>query len=166
MKQIILTIVFMVGAIVGQTPQRAPEWVLQNTKGQNVSYYDLKGSVILINFWSVCCATCKPELMELGELHTELEDQGLITIGIGISSGDVEFIRQFKELIGVDIPLLTGNPRILKRILDDFGKIRRIPSLVIIDQEGYVVHKIPGFISKEEMKELLLPLLIQGHNQE
>lgn len=149
----------MVPAFGVNPPEKAPEWVLQDTQGKNLASYDLIGKVVVMDFWAIWCSTCKPELMELAELQEELREEGVVIVGIGVDSGDREFLAQFKELLNLNFPLLSGNPRTVKRILREYGNIRRIPTLIILDRDGYIVHRITGFKNKEELKALLRPLL-------
>ncbi|MBC8400112.1 MAG: TlpA family protein disulfide reductase [Candidatus Marinimicrobia bacterium] len=158
MRHLILIMIYYT-TLSGYLPEKAPEWVLQNTKGENVALYDLKGKVVIIDFWAIWCTTCKPELIELSELQTELQQNDFTVVGIGVDSGDIDFLAKFKALLGLNFQLLSGNRRIVKRILRDYGNIRRIPSMIIIDKEGKIVHRITGFKHREELKDLIKPLL-------
>lgn len=140
-------------------PERAPEWVLKNTDGENIALTDLQGKVVIIDFWAIWCSTCKPELRELSALQDELGSVGLQIVGIGVDSGDIKFLKEFEEFMKLNFPLLTDQRRLVKRILRDYGNIRQIPSMIIIDRTGNVIHRITGFKNRAELIPLLEPLL-------
>ncbi len=159
MKIALFTSIILLSIIQASLPERAQEWVLQNTDGKNIALTDLYGNVVIIDFWAIWCSTCKPELRELSALQDELGSQGLQIVGIGVDSGDLEFLKEFKSFMKLSFPLLTGQRRLVKRILRDYGNIRQIPSMIIIDQSGYIIHRITGFKNRSELLPLLIPLL-------
>ena len=119
----------------GSQPEKASEWVLQSTDGSRVALYDLKGKVVIIDFWAIWCTTCKPELQELSQLQEKLIDD-VVVVAIGVDSGDMKFLKEFHAYLDLSFPLLFGKKHQIKRILRDYGNIRQIPSIIIINREG------------------------------
>ena len=140
-------------------PEKAAEWVLQSTDGERIALYDLKGKIVIIDFWAIWCATCKPELQELSKLQEQMRADGVVVVAIGVDSGDLNFLKEFQSYLNLNFPLLTGQKRQIKRILREYGNIRQIPSIIIIDKEGNIVHRITGFRPQEELIKLVNPLL-------
>ncbi len=119
---------------------------------------DLRGKIVVMDFWAIWCSTCKPELKELAQLQEELGVEKVVVVGIGVDSGDLDFLGRFKDMLNLNFDLLTGNRRTVKQILRDYGNIRRIPTLIIIDRKGNIAHRITGFKGKDELSRLILSL--------
>ena len=143
-------------------------------KGDAVKLADLKGKVVLLEFWGYWCGPCIASMPVLFELHEKFADKGLVIVGIHLDAdGEVDTaakldakIASFKKEVwkGKDLPFpvaLTSGRR------DDAGGragvagtygIRGYPSTILIDREGKVVGSFAAHDSKSaiEMMEKLL----------
>ena len=66
----------------GSTP--APDFTLATTTGELVSMSDLRGKVILLNFWGTWCGPCRMELPDFVKLYDKYNKDGLEIVGITI----------------------------------------------------------------------------------
>src|SRR5690625_734255 len=125
---------------------RAPEltgrrWI--NTGGDDLSLADLRGKIVLLDFWTFCCINCLHVLDELRPLKEKYSD---VLVTIGVHSPKFEFARtveavdQAVERYGVE-----------HIVLDDPGLVtwqaytaRAWPTLVLIDQARYIVASMSG----------------------
>ena len=134
-------------------------------KGDAVKLADLKGKVVLLEFWGYWCGPCIASMPVLFDLHEKFADKGLAIVGIHLDGdGEVDTaakldakIAGFKKEVwkGKDLPFpvaLTSGHR------DDDGEsrggiagaygIRSYPSTILIDREGKVVGKFQARDSK------------------
>jgi len=101
---------------------------------RRVSMGDLRGKVVLMNFWASWCAECRPELPVLERLHRELAPQGFAVIGINAREGS-EAIRRYASELGLTFPL----------VLDRDGKINALygvvglPTTFLVGRDGRAV---------------------------
>jgi len=101
---------------------------------RRVSMRDLRGKVVLINFWASWCAECRPEMPVLERLHRELAPQGFAVIGINAREGS-EVIRRYASALGLTFPL----------VLDRDGKINSLygvvglPTTFLVGRDGRAV---------------------------
>ena len=90
----------------GSTP--APDFTLATTTGELVSMSDLKGKVILLNFWGTWCGPCRMELPDFIKLHNKYNKDGLEIVGITIRRGEsIEDVAKFQEQWGLNYLLLN-----------------------------------------------------------
>ncbi|MCP9945562.1 redoxin domain-containing protein [Streptomyces somaliensis] len=126
---------------------RAPELVGEggwlNTGGASYRLADLRGRIVILDFWTFCCINCLHVLDELRELEEEHRDT-VVVIGVHspkfVHEADHRAVADAVERYGVEHP-----------VLDDPGlvtwkqyAVRAWPTLVVIDPEGYVVAQHAG----------------------
>lgn len=125
---------------------RAPEllgrgWL--NTGGEQVRLADLRGKVVVLDFWTFCCVNCLHVLDELRPLEREFADQ-LVLVGVHSPKfeheADPVALEQAVERYAVHHPVLD-DPE-----LTTWGAYtaRAWPTLVVIDPEGYIVGQFSG----------------------
>jgi len=128
------------------TRVRAPElrgrgWL--NTGGRRLTLSDLRGRVVLLDFWTFCCINCLHVLDELRPLEEKYADV-LVTIGVHSPKfeheRDPEALARAVERYGVEHPVLD-DPELL--MWDQYAA-RAWPTLVVVDPEGYVVATMAG----------------------
>jgi len=125
---------------------RAPElrgrrWL--NTGGAELSLADLRGKIVLLDFWTFCCVNCLHVLDELRELEERYADV-LVTIGVHspkfAHEADPDAVVAAVERYAVHHPVLD-DPELLTW---DAYAARAWPTLVVIDPRGYVVAQMSG----------------------
>ncbi|MGW7197821.1 NHL domain-containing thioredoxin family protein [Streptomyces chryseus] len=126
---------------------RAPELIGKggwlNTGGEELSLADLRGRVVILDFWTFCCVNCLHVLDELRELEEKHRDTVVI---IGVHSP--KFVHEAEHQAVVDAVERYG---VHHPVLDDPElatwkqyAVRAWPTLVVIDPEGYVVAQHAG----------------------
>lgn len=125
---------------------RAPElvgrrWI--NTGGENLSLEDLRGKIVLLDFWTFCCINCLHVLDELRPLEEEYAD---VLVTIGVHSPKFEFEREIEA-----VDRAVERYQVEHIVLDDPNletwkayTARAWPTLVVIDPEGYIVASMSG----------------------
>ena len=125
---------------------RAPEltgrrWI--NTGGDDLSLEDLRGKIVLLDFWTFCCINC---LHVLDELRPIEEKYGDVLVTIGVHSPKFEFERTVEavdravERYGVEHIVLDDPDLVTWQAYT----ARAWPTLTLIDPEGYIVASMSG----------------------
>ena len=143
----------------------APDFTLADLKGQKISLSDLKGKVILLNFWGTWCGPCKREIPDFVSLSKKHKKNGLEIIGVTLSSGSPEKIQDFSQKWKINYTLLTDiNGNETQSVTARYGQatsqpITGIPTTFIIDREGYIRKRYVGPRSEEVFYKDLEPYL-------
>jgi len=131
---------------VDRVQVRAPElcgrhWL--NTGGEALSVADLRGKIVLLDFWTFCCVNCLHVLDELRELEERYADV-LVTVGVHspkfLHEAEPAAVEAAVERYGVHHPVLD-DPEL---VTWDAYAARAWPTLVVIDPRGYVVAQMSG----------------------
>ena len=133
----------------GSTP--APDFTLATTTGELVSMSDLRGKVILLNFWGTWCGPCRMELPDFVKLYDKYNKDGLEIVGITIRRGEsIKDVAKFQDQWGLNYLLLNdinGNEvsEVTMAYSQAIGQmINGIPTTLVIDREGFIVNGFVG----------------------
>lgn len=126
---------------------RAPELVGKggwlNTGGQQYSLADLRGRIVILDFWTFCCINCLHVLDELRELEEKHRDT-VVIIGVHspkfVHEAEHQAVVDAVERYGVEHPVLDDPELVTWKQY----AVRAWPTLVVIDPEGYVVAQHAG----------------------
>jgi len=126
---------------------RAPELVGKggwlNTGGKNLTLAELRGSIVILDFWTFCCVNCLHVLDELRELEEKHRDT-VVIVGVHspkfVHEADHEAVVDAVERYGVHHPVLD-DPELAT--WKQYA-VRAWPTLSVIDPEGYVVAQHSG----------------------
>jgi thiol-disulfide isomerase/thioredoxin len=140
----------------GEIGSRLPNFSMKDLQGREVSSADLRGKVVLIDFWATWCQPCKKEMPGYQKLLDRYGPSGFAVIGFKFDTMmDMEDPVLFAKKIGVRYPLAVA-PDDLKR---KFGGIEGLPTTMLYDRQGILRKKVIGFEYTETIESELKPLL-------
>jgi len=131
----------------------APDFSLKSLKDSTYTLSEMKGKVVLLNFWATWCGPCRMEIPDFNELYSELNKKGLEILGIAMD-GTKSSLLNFQKSYRMDYPVLYGNPRDLNKISNEFGGIMALPTSILIGKKGEILKTYPGAIIKQMNPEL------------
>ena len=100
----------------------APDFELNSMDGKKYKISDLKGNVIVVNFWATWCGPCRMEIPDFNELYLKNKDNGLIILGI--STDDTKRgLTQFLKAYTIEYPVLYGSAKQIGKISLNFVNI-------------------------------------------
>ena len=118
---------------------------------------DMKGQIVVMNFWASWCVECRVETDELEAAWQKYADQGVVFVGVAYSDVEPNSIEYMKEF-DVSFP---HAPDLGTRISNEYD-ITGVPETFIIDQNGEVAHVQIGPISASTLDSVIGQLLAQG----
>ncbi len=125
----------------------AAEWLNTDEK---FAWSDLKGKVVLLDFWGTWCTPCIKKLPKVQRLHDRFAEQGLVVIGIHSSQGSEE-CPEFVEQHGVTFPIAIDSGQTAESYA-----ITSWPTVFVIDKTGKVVVGYTNSVPPDEIVEQLL----------
>lgn len=132
---------------------------LQLLDGTTVDLEELRGQIVLLDFWATWCPPCVTSMPIVAKVADELKDRGVVTLAVNRDDGSPErreaLIRNFlskHRLEELQVALDDG------RAAGAF-RVRGLPTLVVLDQEGKVAAAHLGAIDEEGLRGILEPVL-------
>ena len=122
--------------------------------GQRVESDDLRGRVVMVDFWSSWCAACRIEAAGLAQVYREYDGAPVEFVGIAVWDRPAD-AGEHVEDYGVTYPNIL-DPRGTTAV--SYG-VRGVPEKFFLDAEGRIVRKLIGPVSAEDLRGILDGLL-------
>ncbi|MDA3971700.1 MAG: TlpA disulfide reductase family protein [Desulfobulbaceae bacterium] len=116
---------------------------------------DFQGKVLLVNLWATWCPPCRREIPSLIRLQNENQDNNFTVIGISMDTSGRDKVEKFTRKIRINYPVALGN----NDVSADFGAQGAIPSSFLVDTNGIIVKRYPGYVPYETMAKDVQELL-------
>jgi peroxiredoxin len=113
--------------------RQKPEFTLRDLKGFEWSFKDLRGKVVLVNFWATWCPPCRKEMPDMQRLYQRFGPRGLVILAI--SDETSEKVKPFIVAQKYTFPILLDPER---RVNELFG-VSGIPKSFLYDRTGKLV---------------------------
>jgi thiol-disulfide isomerase/thioredoxin len=126
----------------GEVGSHLPDFALQDLPGHEIASADLRGKVVLIDFWATWCQPCKKEMPGYQKLLDSYGPRGFAVIGFKFDTmADTEDPLHFAKKIGVRYPLAVAPDELKQK----FGGIEGLPTTMLYDRNGILRKKVIGF---------------------
>ena len=132
----------------------APALALLDIKGKALDLSELRGQVVVVNFWASWCPPCRAEMPSLERLAGKMISEGLRIVGVNIGESRAD-VEAFLKDVPVGFPVLLDNEgRTLKA-----WNVVAFPSTFLVDREGMLRFGVYGGIEWDDPEVVAL---IQG----
>ena len=137
----------------GGAATAAPDFALQDNSGKKVRLAELKGKVVLVEFWATWCPPCRDEIPVIERLHKLYGDKGLTVLAISMDEGDWDEVKAFAKERKISYTVLKGTEDVSTEYM-----VRLIPATFLIDKEGKINKQYMGG-SNEALEQDIKALL-------
>lgn len=127
----------------------APMFSGQTVDNQNINFADLKGKkVVVLDFWSIYCASCIEEMPRLVELYNEFKDKGLLVIGVNLDSFGTHRVVKFMQGMEtkLNFPVIIDKTR---QVATSFNAMV-LPTTLVIGADGKIRFYHVGYKAGDE----------------
>ncbi|HMN08468.1 MAG TPA: TlpA disulfide reductase family protein [Gemmatimonadaceae bacterium] len=130
------------GAVVGVESggRRSPSYEVATLTGEALSPAELRGKVVLVNFWATWCGPCRMEMPALQAMYERHRGEGLVLLGLSVDRGGEQVVRDYVRERGVTYPVAIVGPTVEAA----FGGVRGYPTSFLLDRGGVVRHEVIG----------------------
>ncbi len=147
----------LVRSAAGQVQQgSAPDFSLAGFDGRSVTLSQLRGKVVVINFWASWCPPCRQEAAYLEQTWRKYRDQGVVFIGVDYVDTEKEALAYIKEF---DITYING-PDLATRISQAYN-IKGVPETFYVDKKGQLRGMHVGPLQAPELDDKIDELLAE-----
>ena len=123
----------------------APDFQLAGADGKDVRLSDLKGKVVLVNFWATWCEGCQVEIPWFVEFQKRYGVDGLVVVGLSMDDDGWKSVRPWIKEKNVNYSIVISEPEVAKQ----YG-LQTMPLTVLIDRQGKIAATHSGIVSKAE----------------
>jgi len=118
----------------------APDFSLKSFDGREITLSQLKGKVVLLDFWATWCGPCKESIPHLIQLYKTYRESGFELVGMNVDKGDGDAVRRFVKSMDIPYPVVTAPEDLVRSY-----RVTGIPATFLIDKEGKIREKVVGF---------------------
>lgn len=129
----------------GAADRAAPDFRLVARSGETVALSDLRGQVVLINFWATWCGPCRKEMPLLEQIARRYGPLGFTMLGINVEE-DSRLADVFLKEVAVSFPILLDPQNGVSKLYD----VQAMPSTVIVDRAGNIRYVHHGYQPGDE----------------
>lgn len=123
----------------------APDFKLDMRGGKTLALAQLRGQVVMLNFWASWCGPCKQEMPLLEGIHKKFNKMGFTLLGVNVEP-DTKDAEGVLKTIPVSFPVLFDRENRVSKLYNVNG----MPSSVIIDRKGNVRYVHRGYKPGDE----------------
>lgn len=147
----VLALVAALGYALTQKPA-APETTFVLLDGSRVTLSELRGKVVLVNFWATSCPGCVKEMPDFMRAYEVYHDRGFEIVAVAMAYDPPNYVANFTEKWGLPFPVALDSQGENARA---FGNVSVTPTSFVIDQEGRIIKQKLGELDFAELKALL-----------
>jgi peroxiredoxin len=130
----------------------APASTFTTLEGKTLTLDELRGKVVLVNFWATSCPGCVKEMPDMVEVYKQYKDRGFEIIAVAMSYDPPNYVKRFVQTRQLPFPVALdvdgGHARA-------FGNVQLTPTTFIIGKDGRILEQKLGEIDFVRLKALL-----------
>ena len=119
---------------------KAPDFTLKSRSGDNVKLSELRGKVILINFWASWCGPCRQEMPVLDQLYQRYRSLDFTILGVNVEENS-DAAKSLLKDISVSFPILFDSANNVSKLY----KVKGMPSTILVDRDGNMRYMYMGY---------------------
>ena len=119
----------------------APAVTFTSIKGEKLSTADLRGRVVLVNFWATDCPTCVKEMPKMVETYEKHRKAGFELIAVAMRYDPPNYVLNYAEKNALPFKVALDPMGVLAKAFDE---VKLTPTTIVIDKRGNIVTRILG----------------------
>ncbi|MFP4623713.1 MAG: peroxiredoxin family protein [Gemmatimonadota bacterium] len=140
---------------LGETDLPAPDFTVTTLDGDSLALADLRGQVVLVNFWATWCPPCRLEMPGFQDVWEDYRDRGVTILGLSVDRGDRTQVERWIRQREITYPIAFPTAR----VVEAYGGANVLPTSLLINREGRIVHRVEGFYAEPALRAAINRLL-------
>ncbi|MFN0108182.1 MAG: redoxin domain-containing protein [Blastocatellia bacterium] len=125
----------------------AANFALTDLNGKSFNLKNLRGKIVVVDFWASWCGPCRETMPHIEKLHKEFKSQGLVVLGI--NDEDIDDAKKFVQKNGYTFPTLVD----VESAVSELYGITGIPQTLVIDRDGKIFAHFYGSGEEDALRE-------------
>lgn len=117
-------------------PAVAPDQVFTNRDGEEMTFADFRGRVVVVNLWAMWCAPCRTEMPTLAALQQAYPEDRMLVLPVNVDTGE-EAVAEATSFLDLHQPLPFYSDRSF-RLPFVFPGAGKMPQTILLDRQGRV----------------------------
>ena len=130
----------------------APSVEFTSLKGEKIALDNLRGKVVLVNFWATDCPGCIAEMPELIQTYQKYKSRGLETIAVAMYYDPPNYVSTYATDKVLPFPVSLDPQGLLAKAFKD---VQLTPTTFVIDKEGRILQRTVGVLDFPKLHTLL-----------
>ena len=139
-------------AILIHNRNNAPDLTFTTIEGKKFSMADLKGKVVIVNFWATDCLACVTEMPALVNTYQQYQKKGLEIIAVAMPYDPPAQVLNYATQKKLPFPVMHDG---LSEITEKFGNVDLTPTTFIFDKQGKQLQRTIGALDFVKLNQLL-----------
>ncbi len=131
----------------------APDFTLNQLDGSAIRLADLKGQVVLINFWATWCGPCRLEMPDIQKQYDALKDKAFTVLAVNLDE-PADDVRRYTSDLALTFPVLLDPGA----KVNDLYRVRGYPTTFFVNRDGVIQREHVGIMSDGQLKGYLTEL--------
>jgi thiol-disulfide isomerase/thioredoxin len=155
-----LTVVAWTAAVPARAADRGPRstmrpFVVRTLDGRTLRSSDLRGRPLILEFWATWSPPSRAGVRGLSALQARHGSRGLIVLGLSVDDDPAPRVLEFARRQRLLFPVAMAS----EAMLDDYGPIRSLPTMILIDRRGRIARRVVGLIDAETLEGFVREIL-------
>jgi peroxiredoxin len=131
---------------------QAPDVTFTTIQGKTIKMDELKGKVVLVNFWATDCPGCIAEMPQLIKTYNQYHPQGFEVIAVAMFYDPPNHVLNYAQKHALPFPVMHDG---FGEIAKSFEDVRLTPTSFIMDKQGRVIQRVVGELDFTSLHSLL-----------
>ena len=130
----------------------APDLTLTDLSGKPIVLKQLRGRMVLVDFWATSCPGCVQEMPQLADLYAHYLAKGFDLIAVAMSYDEAAQVRRFAAERNLPFPVVVDAQGNIARA---FGEVQLTPTAFLIDPQGHILAQTIGDLDFTQLRHRL-----------
>ncbi len=151
---IIAAVLAIAGALAYALTEKpaAPASTFTTLEGKSITLNDLRGKIVLVNFWATSCPGCVKEMPGLIQTYNQYKDRGFEIVAVAMSYDPPNYVANFAKTRQLPFPVALD---VNGEHAHAFGDVQLTPTSFIIGKDGKIIEEKLGDLDFAKLKAML-----------
>jgi peroxiredoxin len=139
-------------AMMALNKNSAPDVKFVTITGQEIGLKDLRGKIVLVNFWATTCSGCIAEMPMLIETYNRYHKQGFELVAVAMAYDPPSHVANYAKKNGLPFPVALD---LKGEVAAAFNDVQLTPTAFVIDKNGNIVRNVVGELDFKALHAML-----------